>query len=112
MRVLIKRLIVLGLIVGTGMIFQACTSGNGVEDQYAKALSDIDKDWQLYEVKKQGDSTVIHVEVSKVVSFKDSKKAMAAIQKITPQFTGYIEFYNSDVGIVLRKVEIFPSSAT
>lgn len=111
MQGLIKRLVVLGLILGTGLIFQACTSG-GVEDQYAKALSDIDKDWQLYEVKQQGKNTVIRVEVSKVVSFKDGKKAMEAIQKITPNMTGYIEFYNSEVGMVLRKVEIFPSSAT
>jgi hypothetical protein len=111
MRGLIKGLVVLCALLGSGLIFQACTSG-GVEDQYAKALSDINKDWQLYEVKKQGDSTIIRVEVSDVVSFKDGKKAMIALQKIDPQLTGYIEFYNAEVGMVLRKVEIFPSSAT
>lgn len=111
MQVLIKRLMVLGLILLPGLMFQACSIG-GVEGQYAKAISDINKDWVLYEVKEEKGSTVIRVEVSDVVTFKDGKKAMDAIQKITPQLTGYIEFYNSEVGMVLRKVELFPGSST
>ncbi|MFQ5430966.1 MAG: hypothetical protein ACE5EN_00500 [Nitrospinota bacterium] len=108
---MIKRLIVLGLILVPLMVFQACTSG-GVEDKYAKVFSDINKDWELYEVKQAGGSTIIKVEVinSDKVPFKEAKKAMEALQKMDPKLSGYIEFYNSEVGIVLRKVEIIPAA--
>ena len=58
----------------------ACTSG-GVEDQFAKALSDVNKDWELYEIAENRGAMVIKVEVSEIVSFKDGKKAVEAIQK-------------------------------
>lgn len=111
MQVLIKRLIVLGLILGLGLIFQACTS-DGVEDKFAKAISEVNKNWELYEVKQVGNVTVVKVEVFNTdkVPFKEAKKAMEALQKIDPKLAGYIEFYNSEVGIVLRKVEIIPAT--
>jgi len=87
----------------------ACTSGgSGEEDKFAAALSKLNKDWQLYEVKKKGDQTIIKVEVSENVTFKQGEAAKAALKKIDPKLTGYIEFYNSDVGMTLRKVEMFP----
>lgn len=101
-----KSFSILFLVVG--ITLSACSSGSGVEEKFDKALKDIDKEWQLYEVKKQGDNTIIRIEVDKNVTFKEGEKAKAALQKIDPQLKGYIEFYNSEVGMVLRKVEIFP----
>lgn len=111
MESLIRRSLLLFFIIGAGLMSGACTSG-GIEGEFAKSISDINKDWVLYEVIKKGDSTIIRIEVYKTdkVTFKDAKKAMGALQKVDPQLTGYIEFYNSDVGIVLRKIEVFPSA--
>lgn len=108
---MIKGFVSLGLLLVAGLIFGGCTS-DGIEDKFAKALSDVDKNWELYEVKQVGDHTVIKVEVYNTdkVPFKEAKKAMEALQKIDPKLAGYIEFYNSEVGIVLRKVEIIPNA--
>jgi len=102
--------VALALVLATGLAFSGCTSGNDMESKYAKIFSDINKDWGLYEVKKNGNSIIIRVEVSAVVPFKQAKKALAEIQRIDPKLEGYIEFYNADVGMVLRKVEIIPAT--
>ena len=107
---LIKRASVVGVLIVSCLAFVACTGGGGLEDKYAKVFSDINPDWQLYEVKKEGENTVLLVEVSDVVSFKDAKKAVDAIQKIDPQLAGYIDFYNAEVGMTLRRMEIIPAS--
>ncbi len=111
MRNLIKGFVLLCLLPVAGLIYGGCTSG-GVEDKFAKAISEVNKNWELYEVKQVGNATVIKVEVfnSDKVPFKEAKKALEALQKIDPKLAGYIEFYNSEVGIVLRKVEIIPAA--
>lgn len=111
MRNLTKGFVVVFLLLAGGLIYGGCSSG-GIEDEFAKALSGINKDWVLYEVKQRGNATVIKVEVlnASKVPFKQAKKAMEALQKIDPKLAGYIEFYNAEVGIVLRKVEIIPAA--
>lgn len=98
------------LLLVTGLIAGGCSSG-GIEDEFADAISAVNKNWELYEVKQVRGATVIKVEVfnSAKVPFKEAKRAMEALQKIDPKLSGYIEFYNSEVGIVLRKVEIIPA---
>lgn len=92
----------------------ACSSGGGgggaAEEKYQAVFSKINPAWQVYEVKTEGTNTVIRVEVADVVPFADAKKALDAIQASEPKLTGYIEFYNKEVGIVLRKVEIMPAT--
>lgn len=111
MRNLTKRFVLVCLLLVAGLTFGGCSSG-GVEDEFAKAISEVNKDWVLYEVKQVGNATVIKVEVinSSKVPFRQAKKAMEALQKIDPKLAGYIEFYNAEVGIVLRKVEIIPAA--
>lgn len=85
----------------------ACDSG-GAEGAYQKVFKEQNSEWELFEVKKEGDMTILRVEVTDVVPFDAAKKAMEALQKQDPKLKGYIEFYNSEVGMVLRKVEIVP----
>ncbi len=98
------------LIFVATAVFGGCTSANDQDTKFAKIFSDINKDWVLYEVKKKGKTVVIKVEVSANVPFKEAKKALEAIQKSDPKLEGYIEFYNAEVGMVLRKVEIIPDA--
>lgn len=109
MGVLLKRVWV--AILFSGLALAACESGDDRDSKYAKIFSDLNKDWALYEIVMQGKMTVIRVEVSDVVPFKEAQKALAAIQKDDPKLEGYIEFYNSEVGMVLRKVEIIPAGS-
>jgi hypothetical protein len=89
----------------------ACTGGGGdSEGPYAAALASVNKDWLISEMKKEKDMTIIRIEVGENVAFADGKKAMEAIQKADPKFNGYLEFFNSEVGMVIRKVEIFPAT--
>jgi len=83
------------------------------EDQFASALSSMNADWKLYEIGESRGAVTIKVEVTEIVDFKDGKRAVEAIQKIDPQFKGYIDFYDSNTGTVVRKMEIMPApSAT
>lgn len=86
----------------------ACMGGTEQEKKFGKVFSNINKDWQLYELKKEGENITIRVEVSEVVPFKEAKKAMEELHKIDPKLKGYIEFYNTSMGIVMRKVELIP----
>lgn len=97
------------MIAAAGFVlaFAACTSGDDRTDKFAAALSELDSGWQLYEVKDEGGKTIIKVEVGENVTFQQGEKAKEALLKIDPDLKGYIEFYNSQVGMTLRKVEIF-----
>lgn len=90
----------------------AATQGGGggdKEEQFAKALSAMNADWKLYEIGESRGAVTIKVEVNEIVNFQDGKKAVEAIQKIDPQFKGYIDFYDSKTGTVVRKMEILPA---
>jgi hypothetical protein len=88
--------------------------GGGVsssnEEKYTQAIASINKTWKVMETKKEKDSTIIRVEVDDNVMFADGKKAAEAIQKADPKFNGYVEFFNGQLGMVIRKVEIFPAT--
>lgn len=97
----------------------ACTGGGGDgsagvsgdnEDKYTQALASINKAWKVSEMKKNKDQTIIRVEVDDNVPFAEGKKAADAIQKADPKFNGYVEFFNGQVGMVIRKLEIFPAT--
>lgn len=89
----------------------ACTSGGGeAEDKYAQALASVNATFKIAEMKQEKDKTVIRVEVEDDVKFAEGKKVAEAIQKAEPKFTGYVEFFNSQVGMVIRKVEITPAT--
>lgn len=105
----IKNVKTLAAVAVLALAFTAC-SGGGPEEKYQDAFSKINPTWQVYEVKQEGTNTVIRVEVADVVPFAEAKKALDALQAAEPQLTGYIEFYNKEVGIVLRKVEIMPAT--
>lgn len=94
---------------GGGGGADAGASGDN-EDKYAQALVSINKTWKVTEMKKSADSTTIRVEAEENVSFAEGKKAAEAIQKVDPKFNGYLEFFNGQVGMALRKVEIFPAT--
>lgn len=96
------------MLLALSIAIGACSAGSEQEQKFAKVFSDINKDWQLYEVEAKGGNTIIRVEVSDNVSFKAGKNAMEELQKIDPKLKGFIEFYNAKVGIVLRKVELIP----
>ena len=103
-----KKPTLLFLILALSIAFGACMGGSEKEKKFAKVFSNINKDWQLYELVTEGKNTIIRVEVSDNVPFKEAKKAMEELQKIDPKLEGFIEFYNTQVGIVLRKVELVP----
>lgn len=89
----------------------ACTSGGGdAEDKYAQALASVNQAFKIAEMTQEKGMTVIRVEVDDNVPFAEGKKAMEAIQKADPKFTGYVEFYNGQIGMVIRKVEILPAT--
>ena len=94
---------------GGGGAGGAGVSGDN-EDKYTQALASINKEWKVSEMKKEKEMTVIRVEVDDNVPFAEGKKAVDAIQKADPKFNGYVEFFNGQVGMVIRKLEIFPAT--
>jgi len=108
MRKSIYLLMVVSLLAG--VTFVGCESGDDMESKFAKALSDVNKDWQLYEITKSRGALTIKVEVTSIISFKEAKKAVAAIQKSDPKFAGYIDFFDSRTSTVVRKMEIIPET--
>ncbi len=83
---------------------------SGPEAMYQDALQTVDTKWAVYEVTNEGGMTVVRVEVDENITFDQGKRASDAIQKAEPAFNGYVEFFNSEVGMVLRKVEITPAT--
>lgn len=111
MNLLMKKFAVLLTVVGIAFAGAACTSGGDERvDKFAAALQELNEGWQLYEVKDEGGKTVIKVEVGENVTFQQGETAKEALLKIDPNLEGYIEFYNSQVGMTLRKVEIFKTT--
>jgi hypothetical protein len=100
---------VLALTVVSAAAFFAC-SGGGPEDKYEAVLKKVNPSWKVYEVKQEGTNTVIRVEAADVVPFPEAKKALEALQAMDPKLSGYVEFYNKEVGMVLRKLEIMPAT--
>ncbi len=96
------------MIAVLGAAFTACSSGTELENKLVKAFAEINAKWEVYEVKEEGNKLMIKIEVDDVVPFSDAKKALQAIIEINPQATGMIEWYNSQVGMTLRKMEIMP----
>ena len=108
---LLKRGIgVLALALTVGLLSAGCFGGDEVEDRFADALNELNESWELYELKQQGDKTIMMVEVTDNVTFKEGQEAMKRVLAIDPNYTGMIEFYNSEVGMTLRKVEVFPGA--
>lgn len=103
-RILFAPLVIVALAIS------GCTSGDGIEDKYDKALKEVNENWYLYEIGESRGAVVIKVEVSEIVSFDDGKKAVDAINKVDPSFAGYIDFYDSKTGTVVRKMEVIPST--
>lgn len=112
MKAVFKNVKTIAAVAVLALAFTACSGGGGggAEGQYQAVFSKINPAWNVYEVKKEGTNTVIRVEVADVVPFAEAKKALDALQAADPKLAGYIEFYNKEVGIVLRKVEIVPAT--
>ena len=98
------------IVMILSIAFGACTGGSEEEKKFGKVFSNINKDWQLYEITTEGENIFFRVEVPEIVSFKDAKKAMEELHKIDPKLKGFVEFFNASMGIVLRKVELVPAT--
>jgi len=106
---LVKNFILAAAVFG--VMFGACTGGgDDAESKFAKALSEVNSNWFVYEVTEERGTPVIKVEVSEIVSFKDGKKAVEAISKADPKWAGYIDFQDSKTGTVVRKMEVIPAT--
>lgn len=113
MDAVIRNVKTLAAVAVLALVFTACSSGGGGggdEDKYQAAFTKINPAWKVYEVKKEGENTVIRVEAADVVPFAEAKKALDALQAADPKLKGYVEFYNKEVGMVLRKLEIMPAT--
>lgn len=112
MDAVIRNVKTLAAVAVLALVFTACSSGGGgsEEDKYQDAFTKINPAWKVYEVKKEGENTIIRVEAADVVPFAEAKKALDALQAADPKLKGYVEFYNKEVGIVLRKLEIMPAT--
>lgn len=111
MDAVIKNVKTFAAVAVLALAFTACSSGGGgEEDKYQAAFTKINPAWKVYEVKKEGENTIIRVEAADVVPFAEAKKALDALQAADPKLKGYVEFYNKEVGIVLRKLEIMPAT--
>ncbi|MBI5636671.1 MAG: hypothetical protein HZA03_01740 [Nitrospinae bacterium] len=110
MDAVIRNVKTLAAVAVLALVFTACSSGGGEEDKYQAAFTKINPEWKVYEVKKEGENTIIRVEAADVVPFAEAKKALDALQAADPKLQGYVEFYNKEVGIVLRKLEIMPAT--
>jgi len=106
----LKFIMVLALTVVSALSLFACSSSSGPEDKYEAVLKKVNPSWKVYEVKQEGTNTVIRVEAADVVPFPEAKKALEALQAMDPKLSGYVEFYNKEVGMVLRKLEIMPAT--
>jgi len=112
MRILVKSVFLCTVIALVGTTFYACSSGgNPNEGKYVDAIKAIDSSWDLYEITEdKSGHTNFKIEVSDVVKFDKAKKTIEAFQKIDPKVSGMVEWYNSDVGMTLRKMEILPAT--
>ncbi len=97
-------------VVATLSAASCSSSSSGPESKYESALQKVNPSWKVYEVKQEGPNTVIRVEAGDVVPFPQAKKALEALQAVDPKLVGYVEFYNKEVGMVLRKLEIVPNA--
>ncbi len=109
MDAVIKNVKTLAAVAVLALAF-ACSGGGGAEDKFQAAFSKVNPAWKVYEVKKEGTNTIIRVEAADAVPFAEAKKALDALLAVDPKLTGYVEFYNKEVGMVLRKLEIVPAS--
>jgi len=103
------------LFAGLLALAGGCTQGSdssSMEDKYASALAELNPDWVLYEIGESRGAVTIKVESQEIVNFQDAKKAVEAIQKVDPQFKGYLDFFDSKTGTVVRKIEIIPAAPT
>lgn len=88
-----------------------CSGGGGGDvDKYQKVIEKINPEWKVFEVKGDSSNIVIRVEAGANVPFPEAKKAEEALHKLDPKLAGYLEFFNKEVGIVLRKVELVPAT--
>lgn len=111
MKAVIKNARTFAAVAVLALAITACSSGGGgAEEKYQAVFGKINSTWKVYEVKQEGENTIIRVEASDVVPFGEAKKALDSLQASEPKLKGYVEFYNKEVGIVLRKVEIVPAS--
>ncbi|MDH5541673.1 MAG: hypothetical protein OEY64_01780 [Nitrospinota bacterium] len=106
----IQKLSIFILVLGV-MSLAACTSGGGgFEGDLADALKKMDESWELYEIRETQNGPVVMIEVNDNVTFKQGEEAKAEVTKLNPEFKGMLEFYNSEVGMTIRRVDIFPGS--
>jgi len=100
------------LVAALPIFTTGCSSGGSGGDtgKYQQTLEKINPQWKVFEVKGEGANLVIRVEAGESVPFADAKKAEEALHKVDPKLTGYLEFFNKDVGIVLRKIELVPAT--
>ncbi len=112
MDAVIKSVTMFAMAAMLALTFTACSSGGsgGAEDKYQAAFTKVNPSWKVYEVKQEGDNTIIRVEAADVVPFAEAKKVLDALQASDPKLKGYVEFYNKEVGMVLRKLEIMPAT--
>ncbi len=112
MRIIVKSLFLGAVIALTCTSFYACSSGgNPNEDKFADAIKAIDSSWDLYEITADdAGHTNFKIEVADVVKFDQAKKTIKALQEIDPTLSGMVEWYNADVGMTLRKMEILPAT--
>lgn len=106
---IIKNVKAFAVVAVLVLAVTACSNG-GPAEKYQAALIKINPAWKIYEVQKNGENTIIRVEASDVVPFAEAKKALEALQSTDPKLAGYVEFYNKEVGMVLRKLEIIPAT--
>ena len=110
MDAVIKNMKAFAAVAVIALAFTACSGGGGLEDKYQNALTKVNPAWKVYEVKKEGESTIIRVEAGDAVPFAEAKKALDSLLAVDPKLKGYVEFYNKEVGMVLRKLEITPTT--
>ncbi len=111
MEAVIKNVKTFTAVAVLALAFTACSSGGGgAEDKFQAAFTKVNPSWKVYEVKQEGENTIIRVEASDVVPFGEAKKALDSLQATDPKLKGYVEFYNKEVGMVLRKLEIVPAT--
>ena len=101
--------VVLALLAAP-LLFATGCSGGGEQGKYQQVLEKVNPNWKVFEVKGEGTNLLIRVEAGESVSFADAKKAEEALHKADPKLAGFLEFYNKDVGIVLRKIELIPAT--
>ena len=96
------------LMVVVGGCTEESGGGSNTEDKFASVISDLNPDWVLYEIAESRGAVTIKVEAQEIVNFQDAKSAVEAIQKVDPEFRGYLDFFDAKTGMVVRKMEIIP----